>query len=78
MKVGIDGNAWYVSNWLCLGDVRARFGFGCTLKEAVEDYKRQFGGMGMDSLTPELREFADLTTDQYRALTADIPKAEGK
>ena len=39
--LGIDGNMWYVSNGLCLGDPRANFVFAETPRKAFDEWNRK-------------------------------------
>lgn len=63
MKIGIDGNQWYCSNGLCLGDIRANFVFAGTLREAVDVYKAEFGSL--EGIPQELAPYMDMTVDAY-------------
>jgi hypothetical protein len=63
MKIGIDGNQWYCSNGLCLGDIRAQFTFADTLREASDSCRAEFGCT--DEMPPELTPYLDMTSAEY-------------
>jgi hypothetical protein len=69
MTIGIDGNMWYVSNGLCLGDPRSRFSFARTIRSALHDYnlKHVRGGETVMQAPPWARPVLDLTPEEYKA-----------
>jgi hypothetical protein len=67
MKIGIDGNMWYCSNGMCLGDPRAKFTFERTLRQAAAAYLNQFGEGGLESVPNALGSHLDDTPEQYHS-----------
>jgi len=70
--IGVDGNMWYVSNDLDLGDPRAKYSFERTLREAIRHYnynhvkEREPYFVCPDNLL----EFLDKTPVQYKEVSA--------
>ena len=64
MTVGIDGNQWYASNGLCLGDPRALFVFADTLREAIDQYNKKNPKNPIRTIGNE--KFLDMTPEQYK------------
>lgn len=64
MKIGIDGNMWYCSNGMCLGDPRAEFVFERTLREAIASFQKEFGG-SLPCIPEGMAKALDSTPEQY-------------
>lgn len=65
MIIGIDGNMWYCSNGMCLGDPRAKFTFERTLREAANKYLAEFGEGGLQAVPVGMIEHLDQAPEQY-------------
>lgn len=72
MEIGIDGNMWYCSNGICLGDPRAKFTFERTLREAAAAHRIKF--KHNNTVPDELAFALDLTPEEYKA----TPQPEDK
>ncbi len=66
MLIGIDGDMWYCSNGLCLGDPRAEFTFERTLREAADKFREEF--KCCDAVPDDLIEHVDKTPEEFKAL----------
>lgn len=64
MKIGIDGNMWYVSNGLCLGDIRSKFVFEPTLRAAIAEFHTQFGEIVQ--CPRHLQDWLGRTAEEYK------------
>lgn len=69
MLIGIDGDHWYCSNGMCLGDPRAEFAFERTLRQAAASYRSQFGHQ--TPVPDELTPFLDMTPEEYNQHVED-------
>ena len=65
MKIGIDGNQWYCSNGLCLGDPRANYTFARTLRDAITAFQTEF--KSNDSCPAVLHDCLDMTPEEFTA-----------
>lgn len=65
MNIGIDGNMWYESNGLCLGDPKAQFAFERTLRETITAHQKEFGG-GLTCIPDSLAWALDLTPEEAK------------
>ena len=75
MNIGIDGNCWYCSNGMCLGDPRAEFTFERTLRETVDAFRAKFGCT--DSLPGGLTPYLDMAPEQYAEAVKTTTAWEG-
>jgi hypothetical protein len=68
VSLDIDGNAWHISNEVCLGDPRNVSGFGETLSDAIADFKHEFrpgvtGGLSLDARPIQYDGFVGIDID---------------
>ena len=64
MLIGIDGNMWYCSNGVCLGDPRAEATFERTLRQAVDKFHTEF--KCDDEIPPDMVQYLDKTPEEYK------------
>jgi hypothetical protein len=66
MILGIDGNKWYASNGLDLGDPRAQYEFGDTPQEVIDAYYSD-DKIGYYDTLAKHGAYIDMTVAEYRA-----------
>ena len=64
MKIGIDGTKWYCSNGLDLFDRNAEYAFESTLREAVNQFNKEF--KKQETIPERLLQYADQTPSEYK------------
>ncbi len=66
MSMGIDGNQWYCSNGLCIGDQRSFYVFADTLRMAIDGYNHK---RPIHQLSTRGHEaYQDLTVAEYKGV----------
>lgn len=68
MIIGIDGNCWYASNGLCLGDWRSKFGFSEKLGDAIAEYQKMSDTL--EQCPPDMVKYLDVTATEYKTQIA--------
>ena len=71
MTVGIDGNQWYCCNGLCLGDPRAAYEFGDTLRQAIDRYNSKHPRDCHRAVS--VAAYLDMTVAEYKKVVGETP-----
>ena len=64
--LGIDGDKWYVSNDMCLGDPRAQYAFADTPELAIEEHMAKWPECNAAKLRELHNECLFLTVSEYK------------